>query len=68
MLEIRVEEQHGELEEKVLRRKSVENDMMWLLQKGIVRVVDKVVGSFEFLLEVRRMKVACMATNVEGGK
>lgn len=41
---------------------------MWLLQKGIVRVIDKVVESVEFSLGVRRMKAVCMAAGVEGGK
>lgn len=33
------------LEEEIARRKVAEEDLGWLLQKGIVRVVDKVVES-----------------------
>lgn len=34
----------------------------------IVRLVDRVIESFEFSLGVWRMKAACMAAGVEGGK
>ena len=34
--------------------------MMWLLQKGVVWVVDKVVESVEFSLRVWWMKATCM--------
>ncbi|CAI9289004.1 unnamed protein product [Lactuca saligna] len=68
VLEGRVEEQHRKLEAEELRRKAVEDDVMLLLYKGVVRVVDKVVERVEFSLEVRRMKVTYIVSNVEGGK
>lgn len=42
--------------------------MMWLLQKGVIRVVDKVVKSNVFSVRVKRMKATCMVIGVEGGK
>ncbi|CAI9301355.1 unnamed protein product [Lactuca saligna] len=57
-----------QLEEEIARRKVVEEDLGWLLQKGIVRVVDKVVKSAEFSLGVRQIKMACVAIGVENGK
>lgn len=51
-----------------LRRKAAQHNMMSLLQKGVARVVDKAVESTKFLLGVKRMKAACMAVGVEGGK
>lgn len=40
---------------------------MWLLQMGVVQVVDKVVESTELSLVFRQMNVECMAVSVEGG-
>lgn len=68
MLEDQVEDVSRLLEGEGMRRKVVQDDLKWLLQKGVVRVVDRVVESTEFSLGVRRMKVASMATEVEGGK
>lgn len=68
VLEGRVEDQHRQLEAEEIRRKTMEDNMMWLLQKGVVRVVDKVVESVEFLIGVRQMKAGCMLVSVEGGK
>lgn len=42
--------------------------MAWLLKKGVICVVDRVIESAEFSLGVRRMKAACMDVGVEGGK
>lgn len=53
MLEGRVEDQDRQLEAEEIRRKTMEDNMMWLLQKGVVRVVDKVVESVKFLIGVR---------------
>lgn len=46
----------------------LEEDVSWLLQKGVVRVADWVIKNVDFLLGVRRIKAACMAAGVEGGK
>lgn len=63
-----MEAQRGQLEAEELRRKVVEDDMMWLHQKGVVKVVNKAVESAEFSLGVRRMKATCVVAGVEGGK
>lgn len=49
-------------------RNILEEDMAWLLQKRVMCMVDQVIESPEFSLGIRQMKVACMATVVEGGK
>lgn len=46
----------------------MEEDVAWLLQKGVVRVVDKIVDSVEFSLSVRRITTTCMVVRVEDGK
>lgn len=51
-----------------MKRKNAEDDLGWLLQKEIIHVVDKLVESYEFLMGVKRMKMACMAAGVENGK
>ncbi|CAI9270692.1 unnamed protein product [Lactuca saligna] len=51
-----------------IERKSTEDDLGWLLQKGIARVVDKVVECFEFVIGVNQMKRTCMVAGVENGK
>ena len=43
-------------------------DMSWLLQKRIVRVVNRLIESTEFSFGVRQMKAVCVAAGVEGGK
>lgn len=68
MLESQVEDVSRKLEEEGMRMKVVEDDLKWLLQKGIIRVVNKVVESSEFSLGVRRVKAACMAIGVESSK
>lgn len=55
-LKTQVETGWSQLEADKMRRKTVEKDVAWLLWKGIVHVVDKVVESAEFYLEVRHMK------------
>ncbi|CAI9297081.1 unnamed protein product [Lactuca saligna] len=67
-LEDQVEIRRSQLEVRELRRMAVEEDVAWLLQKGIVRVVDKVVESAKFSLGARRMKTTYMAVWVEHGK
>lgn len=47
------------LEGKIASRKAADEDFRWLLQRGIVRVVDKDVESTEFALGVKQMKMAC---------
>ncbi|CAI9274516.1 unnamed protein product [Lactuca saligna] len=47
---------------------AVKEDMVWLLKKGIVCVVEKVFESAKFSLGVRHMKAACTDAKVEGGK
>lgn len=42
--------------------------MAWILKKGIVRVMDRVIESTEFTLGVRKMKASCVVASVEGGK
>ncbi|CAI9267832.1 unnamed protein product [Lactuca saligna] len=64
VLESRVDEWCRELEAEVLRRKTMRDDMMWLLQKGVVWVMDKMVESIEFSLGVKKMKEECMATGM----
>ncbi|CAI9267547.1 unnamed protein product [Lactuca saligna] len=56
------------LEEDIARRKVAYEDLGWLLQKGIVQVVDKIFESNEFALGVKRMKMACLIASVENGK
>lgn len=56
------------LEEEVGRRKSVEDDPGWLLHKGVICVVDKVVESSKFAMGVKPKKMVCMAAGVENGK
>lgn len=63
-----MEEVIWQLEEESVRRKAVVDDLNWLLQKGIIRVVDKVVESLDFSLGVRHMKAAYMAIEVKVGK
>lgn len=67
-LKTQVETGQIQLEAEEIRMKTVEEDVAWFLQKGDVRVVDKVVESDKFSLGVRRMKAACMVAGVEGGK
>lgn len=50
MLEVQAEHSHKRLEEEVAKRKVVEENLGWLLQKGIVRVVDKVIESVKIAL------------------
>ena len=40
------------------RRKILEVDLAWVLHKGVVCVVDRVVKSSEFALGIRRLKAA----------
>lgn len=67
-LERIVKLQGKQLDVEELKRKVLEEDMDWLLQKCIVRIVDRVVESVEFSLRVRWMKAAFMAADMEGGK
>lgn len=68
VLEGRVEECDGQLETKKVKRENVEADFSWLLKKGIVRVVDKLIESSKFTLGIKRMKDVCMIVGVEGDK
>lgn len=43
VLEGRVQECYGQLEMKKVNRENVEMDFSWLLKKGIVRIVDKLI-------------------------
>lgn len=45
----------------------MEEDVVWLLHKGIVCVVDKVVESPKLSLGIRHIKTACVDAGVEGG-
>lgn len=40
-------------------------DLTWVLQKGVVRVVDHFVESSEFSLVIRCVKAACVAASIE---
>lgn len=51
-----------------LERRILEVEMAWILKKGIVRVMDRVIESTEFTLGVRKMKASCVVASVEGGK
>lgn len=65
--EDQVDHANRKLGEEMARRKSVEDDLGWLLQRAIIRVVDKVVESSEFAMGVKRMKMVWMAVGVENG-
>lgn len=54
--------------EEVARRRSMEDNLGWLIHKGIVHVVDKVVECSKFVIGVKWMKMACMAAGIENGK
>lgn len=68
VFEDQVDRAKKHLGEEVAKKKSVKDDLGWLLQKGIFRVVDKVVESSEFAMGVKQMKKVCMATGVDNGK
>lgn len=54
--------------DKILMWKILEADLAWILHKGVVRVVDRVVKSSDLTLGIRSVKVACMAASIESGK
>ncbi|CAI9299474.1 unnamed protein product [Lactuca saligna] len=64
----RLELRDDQFTSKVSRRKSLEVDLALVLQKGVVRVVDRVIKSSEFALRIRRVKAAYVAASVEKGK
>ena len=53
---------------EVSRRKVLEADLAWVLQKGVVCVVDRVLESSEFALGNRHGKDTCVAAGIERGK
>lgn len=53
---------------EVSRRKVLETDFAWVLQKRVVRVVDRVVKSSEVALGIRHLKVQCLDAGTERGK
>ena len=55
-LETQVEIGRSQLEVENMRMNTVEEDVVWFLHKGVVRVVDKVIESVEFSLGGRHMK------------
>ncbi|CAI9298108.1 unnamed protein product [Lactuca saligna] len=59
---------HEKLDIEGSKRKVQVEYMAWLLNKVVVSVVDQIDENHEFSLGVRRMKAACMAADVEGGK
>lgn len=63
VLEVQVERSHKRLDEVV-----AEENLGWLIQKGVVLVVDKVVKSAEFALGVMQMKTKCVAASMENAK
>lgn len=46
----------------------MEADLAWILQKGVVLVVDHVVKSSDLTLGIRSVKAACVAASIESGK
>lgn len=53
---------------EVSRRKILEADLAWFLQKGVVRVVDRVVESSEFALGIHCVKFVCVVAGIKMGK
>lgn len=53
---------------EVSRRKILEADLVWVLQNGVARVVERVVESSEFTLGIRHMKATCVAAGIEKEK
>lgn len=51
-----------------MNKENVDADLSWLLKKGIVRVVDKLIESSEFTLGIKQMKATYMEVGVESGK
>lgn len=49
-----------QLEMEKAKKENVETILSWLLKRGIVRIVDKLIESFEFTLGIKRMKAACI--------
>lgn len=43
----------------------METNLSWVLQKGVVRIVGRVVESSEFALGIRHEKAACVASSVD---
>lgn len=64
-LEVCVRKKSEKLVVKALMRRALEEYLSWILQEGVVRVVDRVTESEEFSLGVRRLKAACVATVIE---
>ncbi|CAI9276496.1 unnamed protein product [Lactuca saligna] len=62
IVEAQVATLHGEFATEVSRRKVLEADLAWVLQKSVVRVVDRVVESSKFMIWNFYMKATCVAT------
>ncbi|CAH1413281.1 unnamed protein product [Lactuca virosa] len=61
-------QQSEHMESEALKRNTLEEDLAWVLQKGVIRVVDRVIESGDFSLGIRRMKSACVVAGMESGK
>lgn len=46
----------------------LEADLAWVLQKGVVCIVDRIIESGDFALVIHLMKATCVAAGVEKGK
>ncbi|CAI9281270.1 unnamed protein product [Lactuca saligna] len=57
-IEAQVATPDGEFATKVSRRKALEADIAWVLQKGVLPMVYRVVESNEFVIGIHRVKVA----------
>lgn len=62
-----LELRNDQLPTEVLRRKVLEDDLDWVLQKRVDRMVDRILDSSEFALEIRCVKVTCVAAGIESG-
>lgn len=51
-----------------MERKTLEEDLTWVFQNGVVCMVDHVIESEEFALGIQVVKVTCVVASMESGK
>lgn len=67
-MEVYVRKQSEQLLAEASIRRSLEKDLAWILQEGVIHMMDRVNESEEFSLGVWCLKAACVAAVIEGGK
>lgn len=67
-LEAHIRQQSEQLAFEASTRRALKGDLAWIMQEGVIRVVNRLSGREEFSFGVRSLKATCVAAGIESGK